>query len=56
MDTISVKAHFDGQQIVLDEDVHLPTQVANGNDLATAALNRSFSQDEPKYDLADLLP
>lgn len=72
MSNISVRAHFDGTAIQLDEPVVLPQNVpllvtilsadeesALRQDWTAAglqALERAYGDDEPTYSEADLLP
>jgi hypothetical protein len=71
MPAISLKAHFDGQQIVLDEPYELPsgaplmvtvlpgatdTERANWAAISAAGLARAYSDDEPEYTAADVRP
>jgi hypothetical protein len=69
MTAVSLKAHFNGKQIVLDEPFDLPpdsplivTVLPNENStedrqwhgLASSALARASGDDEPDYSAADL--
>lgn len=69
MESIQVKAHFDGQQLVLDEPCTLPAHVplvltiqsaevlaerAEWKDLALQGLAGAYSDDEPDYSAADI--
>jgi hypothetical protein len=67
--SLSVHAHYDGKQILLDEAVELPVgrrllvTVLDGNDeeadyhvLATAGLSAAYGPSEPEYSEADLRP
>jgi hypothetical protein len=69
MTTISFKAHYDGQRIVLDEPCELPTNTPlivtvepaamsgereDWAQIATAGLALAYSSDEPEYSLADI--
>ena len=68
MPTVALKAHFDGQHILLDESYPLPPesrlmvlvlpdpQGAEQNDwyaLAASGLNQAYGADEPEYALSD---
>ncbi len=66
--TVSIKAHFDGKQILLDEPVAipansplivtvLPVEAAMDRDsqaIAKQALSEAYGDDEPEYSNADL--
>jgi hypothetical protein len=69
MSTTNIKAHYDGERILLDEPVQIPvnaqliiTVLPNGQDTeranwATAAsdsLARAYGDDEPEYSVSDL--
>ena len=69
MQPITLKAHFNGQQIVLDEPYELPhnsplivtvlpaddgDEHADWARAAMASLARAYSDDEPEYSLADV--
>jgi hypothetical protein len=69
MEPINLKAHFDGQRIVLDEPYELPQHTpllvtvlapTRDNDraewaqTAAAGLARGYSDDEPEYSVADV--
>lgn len=69
MEPITLKAHFNGQQIVLDEPYELPQnsplivtvlpaddedERADWARAAMASLARAYSDDEPEYSLADV--
>ncbi len=70
MPSVSLKAHFDGEKIQLDEPFDLPPNTpllvtvlpASGTDPDRAAwveaakrnLARAFADDEPEYTLADI--
>ena len=69
MQTAMLKAHYDGNQIVLDEPFELPTEAPsivtvlarNGEDSGWAALGAqtlagAYGEDEPEYTTADLKP
>jgi len=71
MGTVTLKAHFDGKHITLDEPYDLPpgTPVAvtvfpSQTDLAkaewlraaTASLSRAYGDDEPQYNAGDIKP
>jgi hypothetical protein len=69
MTPITLRAHFDGTTIRLDEPYELPTNAplivtvlpddserADWAAIATMALNRAYSDDEPEYTDADLIP
>jgi hypothetical protein len=69
MPALSLKAHFNGKQIVLDEPFDLPpdspllvtvlpkenaTEDANWHSLTADALARASGEDEPSYSVADV--
>ena len=69
MPTISLKAHYDGERILLDEPFELPANtrlivtvlpVEADNDrelwanLATVGLANAYAEDEPEYMITDL--
>jgi hypothetical protein len=69
MPAVTLKAHFNGKQIVLDEPFDLPPDSPllvtvlpqqNSSDdvqwqsLAAAALARAYGEDEPDYSAADV--
>jgi hypothetical protein len=69
MPAVTLKAHFNGKQIVLDEPFDLPpdsplmvtvlpkqnsTEDAQWQVLAAAALARAYGEDEPDYSAADV--
>ncbi len=71
MPTISLRAHFDGASIQLDEPFELPTNVPllvtvlteedrSGDvdwlEMGHRALERAYGKDEPEYSVADLEP
>jgi hypothetical protein len=71
MPAITLKAHFDGERILLDEPFDLPPNASlmvtvlptasDGEDAAwaraaAAGLARAYSDDEPEYSPADLRP
>ena len=71
MPAVTLKAHFDGRHITLDEpyDLHpgtplavtvLPTQAdlerAQWSQVAAAGLAHAYGDDEPEYTLADIKP
>ena len=71
MPTIALKAHFDGQRILLDEPYPLPpasrlmvlvmpaetdTEQTNWQRLSAATLDHAYGPDEPEYSLADVEP
>jgi hypothetical protein len=72
MASISIKAHYDGATIRLDEPFDLPegaqlmvtvleaaepgTDRAEWIDLSKRALARAYGDSEPEYSIADLLP
>ncbi len=71
MASVTLKAHFDGTNIQLDEPYELPRDAqllvtvltssadANCNDwfeLSHRSLERAYSDNEPEYGEADLLP
>ena len=69
MPSVTLKAHYDGERIQLDEPFDLPRNApllvtvlppqGNGDRVAwlaasSAALARAFGDDEPEYSLADI--
>lgn len=70
MPSISLKAHYDGKQIVLDEPFDLPPNAALMVTLllpadgeasewlhaAISGLARAYGEEEPEYSPADLKP
>ena len=72
MPAVSLRAHFDGERILLDEPFEIPPNAplmvtvlppADSDQLATdwpligrASLARAFGDDEPEYTVADLRP
>jgi hypothetical protein len=69
MTPVSLRAHFDGTTIQLDEPFELPvnaqlivTVLPSDSDrsdwetLSAAGLNRAYGPNEPEYSDADLLP
>jgi len=69
MPSVTLKAHYDGERIQLDEPFDLPRKAlllvtvlspeGNGDRIAwlvasSAALARAFGDDEPEYTLADI--
>ncbi|MGA3178787.1 MAG: hypothetical protein ABSF38_00440 [Verrucomicrobiota bacterium] len=69
MPAVTLKAHFNGKQIVLDEPFDLPpdsrlmvtvmskeddTEDAAWHGLAAGALARAYGEDEPDYSAADI--
>lgn len=69
MPTAVLKAHYDGEHIVLDEPFELPANAAltvtvfapdaehsEWAGLGTQSLARAYGDDEPEYTLADLKP
>ncbi len=69
MPTAILKAHYDGEHIVLDEQFKLPTNVAlivtvfapdaersEWAELGMQGLSRAYGDDEPEYTEADLKP
>ncbi|HEY2773412.1 MAG TPA: hypothetical protein VGK20_05105 [Candidatus Binatia bacterium] len=69
MPTVTLKAHYDGSRILLDEPFEIPADsplmvtvlpVAGGAmdqdalSLATRALSRAYGDDEPDYSGADV--
>lgn len=71
MPVVSLRAHFDGQSIQLDEPFQLPpnakllvtvlapslqTEEADWLDLARHSLSAGYGPDEPEYGDADLRP
>ena len=69
MASLSVHAHYDGKQILLDEPVSLPVgrpllvtvldgtdESANYASLASTGLSAAYGTSEPEYSEADLRP
>ncbi|NJM13865.1 MAG: hypothetical protein HC889_20285 [Synechococcaceae cyanobacterium SM1_2_3] len=71
MPTVSLKAHYDGEHILLDEPFNLPanarlivTILPEGTDhdreawanLAGNGLANAYREDEPEYSITDLKP
>ncbi len=69
MTTAILKAHYDGEHIVLDEPYELPTNAslmvtvlaqdperAEWAGLGARAIARAYGDDEPEYSTADLKP
>ena len=72
MSLISVRAHFDGISIQLDEPIELPLNTpllvtvlaadskdsldADWSEVGRHALGRAFGENEPEYSAADILP
>jgi hypothetical protein len=72
MPAISLRAHFDGQKIQLDEPYELPTgapllitvlstavvdtALVGWADLAANGLARAYGDSEPEYSQADVVP
>jgi hypothetical protein len=69
MALLSVHAHYDGKQILLDEPIELPIgrrllvtllepsdEEAESYSLAATGLAAAFGADEPEYTEADLRP
>jgi hypothetical protein len=69
MTTITLRAHFDGEHILLDEPFDLPCNVplmvtvlapsleeerSEWARLAAATLARAYGDDEPEYSLSDV--
>lgn len=69
MPAISLKAHFDGERILLDEPFYLPANTplivlvpptaaeldqAEWGVISTSGLARAYGEDEPEYSLADV--
>lgn len=69
MPAVTLKAHFNGKQIVLDEPFDLPpdsqlmvtvlakaesSENAQWQDLAARGLARAYGDDEPDYSAADI--
>jgi hypothetical protein len=69
MPAVTLKAHFNGKQIVLDEPFDLPpdsslmvtvlpkaesSENVQWHDLAAQALARAYGDDEPDYTAADI--
>jgi hypothetical protein len=68
MPTVALKAHFDGDHIVLDEPFELPRHAplivtlleerdperADWEALAAESLARAYGPDEPDYSVADI--
>jgi len=72
MPSISLKAHYDGESIRLDEPFDLPegaelivtvlesaqpdSERAGWSDLSSRGLARAYGDSEPEYSIADVLP
>jgi hypothetical protein len=72
MSVVSLKAHFDGQSIQLDEPYELPSgahllitvlpvsaddpERAAWADLSADALSRAYGDNEPEYSGTDVIP
>jgi hypothetical protein len=71
MAAITLKAHFDGERILLDEPFELPrntplivtvlpsadtADASEWSRIAGAGLARAYSDDEPEYSAADVKP
>jgi hypothetical protein len=71
MPSVTLKAHYDGEHIVLDEPFELPpnaslvvtvlspehdSERAEWAALGARSLARAYGEDEPEYTLADLKP
>lgn len=69
MPSVILKAHYDGEHIVLDEPFELPAHVplmvtvfapdaerSEWAALGAQSLTRAYSDDEPEYTMADLKP
>lgn len=72
MPIVSLKAHYDGKSIHLDEPFNLPEgarllvtvlepaqsdpERAGWNDLAARGLARAYGDSEPEYSVADVIP
>lgn len=70
--TASIKAHFDGTAIQLDEPVNLPINTplvviistadvqddlrTAWNDIGSRSLNQAFGENEPEYSPSDIVP
>jgi hypothetical protein len=67
MPAVTLKAHYDGRQILLDEPFELPTNCdlmvtvlqdysehVDLTRLASAGLSRAYGDDEPEYSISDL--
>jgi len=69
--TLALKAHFDGQHILLDEPYPLPpetllmvlvmqpaadTDRVDWTGLSASGLNQAYGADEPEYSIADVRP
>jgi len=67
MPAVTLKAHYDGRQILLDEPFELPancdlmvtvlqdySERVDLTRLASAGLSRAYSDDEPEYSISDL--
>jgi hypothetical protein len=65
MPAVTLKAHYDGKQIRLDEPFDLPkncplmvtvltTEDSDWSDVAKAGLARAYGKDEPEYSLNDV--
>jgi len=67
MITVTLRAHYDGEHIVLDEPFEIPANApASEHDrereraswaaLSVRSLARAYGDDEPEYTVADLRP
>ena len=71
MPTVSIKAHYDGKQILLDEPFAIPANSPlmitvlplaeapmdrDSQSIARQALSMAYGDDEPEYSDADLTP
>lgn len=72
MPSLSLKAHYDGKVICLDEPFELPEgarllvtvlEAAHGDgeragwiDLSLRGLSRAYGESEPEYSIADVIP
>lgn len=71
MPAISLKAHFDGQNILLDEHFNLPrdaqllvtvlsipsdSSLADWSELSADGLARGYGESEPVYKASDIIP
>ena len=67
MPAVTLKAHYDGRQILLDEPFELPancdlmvTVLQDHSEnldfarIASSALSRAYGEDEPEYSISDL--
>ena len=67
MPAVTLKAHYDGRQILLDEPFELPahcdlmvtvlqdySERADFARLASSGLSRAYRDDEPEYSISDI--